>query len=232
MFLQDRRTNQLIDALPRASQRRLLEAADTVQLDYKRVLAAKGDELSHVFFPTSSFISLLVPADRGRLEVAVVGREGFFGVGVSLGARRSELEAIVQGAGAAVRLAAPDFLALLRDDRSLRRQVDRYAYLMLSQVARSAACNRFHVVEQRLARWLLMTADRSHSASFRITHEFLAYMLGVRRVGITKAATALQHRQLITYARGAVTILDRKGLERASCRCYRSDLSTYARVFG
>jgi CRP-like cAMP-binding protein len=101
----------------------------------------------------------------------------------------------------------------------------------MAQLIQGAGCNRFHVVEQRVARWLLLTGDRAHSATFRITHEFLASMLGVRRVGITKAASALQARKLIVYTRGVLTILDRKGLERASCSCYRSDLATYERAF-
>lgn len=233
MLLPERRaaTNKLIDALPAASRRRLLDAAEPVELEYKRTLVRKGEALTHVWFPTASFLSLLVPAQRGRLEVAVVGREAFFGVGVALGAARSELDAIVQGPGAALRLAAPDFRALLRDDRALRRQVDGYAYLMLGQVARSAACNRFHVVEQRMARWLLVSADRAQSSMFRVTHAFLAEMLGVRRVGVTTAAHALQGRGLITYARGTVAIRDRAGLQRAACGCYREDVEAYRRSF-
>ena len=129
-------------------------------------------------------------------------------------------------------IAAADFRALLREDRTLRARIDRYAYLMLGQVARSAACNRFHLVEQRMARWLLASADRAQSAMFDVTHAFLAEMLGVRRVGVTTAARTLQERGLITYSRGTVAIRDREGLRRTACTCYRDDIEAYRKHFG
>ena len=231
MLLQDRRasTNRLIDSLSVSSRRRILAAGEPVQLDYKRALATKGKPLAHVFFPTTSFISLLVPSGEARLEVAVVGREGFFGVSVALGAAGSDLDAIVQGAGAALRIAAPDFRILMREDRTLRQCIDRYTYVMLAAIARTAACNRFHLVEQRMARWLLMSADRAQSAIFPVTHAFLAEMLGVRRAGVTTAAHTLQGRGLISYSRGTLAIRDRDGLKRAACSCYREDLDAYTR---
>lgn len=234
MLLQDRRasSNRLIDSLPVSSRRRILAAAEPVQLDYKRVLARNGGPLTHVYFPTTSFVSLLVPSGDARLEVAVVGREGFFGLSVALGAAGSDTEAIVQGAGTALRIAAPDFRILLREDRTFARRIDRYAYVMLAAIARTAACNRFHLVEQRMARWLLMSADRAQSAIFPVTHVFLAEMLGVRRAGVTTAAHTLQERGLISYSRGTLAIRDRDGLVRAACSCYREDLEAYKRHFG
>ena len=169
---------------------------------------------------------------KNLLEVALAGSEGLCGAEVALGVGISPVHAVVQGGGPAWRLGAADFRRKLARVPSLRSCVDRYLYVLMTQLIQGAGCNRFHVVEQRVARWLLMTADRAHSPSFHITHELLAEMLGVRRVGITEAASAMQVRKLIGYKRGNVTIMDRKGLERASCSCYRSDLGAYARIFG
>jgi hypothetical protein len=168
---------------------------------------------------------------KDNLEVALAGNEGLYGVPVALGVLESPVHALVQGSGPAWRMSAAAFRRELIRMPALRECIDRYIHVLMTQLIQTAGCNRFHVVEQRVARWLLMTSDRAHSATFRITHEFLAYMLGVRRVGITEAASALQRRELIGYKRGILTILDRKGLERAACSCYRSDLATYKRTF-
>ena len=209
-----------------------MDAAEVVSLESRRVLVRRGGDLSHVYFPLGAVISLVVAAEGRCVEAATVGREGFFGVGVALGTSMSEMEAIVQTSGEALRLPGTDFRALLRDDRAFRRQVDRYTYLMLSHVARNVACNRFHLVEQRLARWLLMSSDRTRSRRFRMTHDVLAQMLGVRRPGVTSAASALQARNLIRYNRGTIDILDRAALEEASCECYRAQFQAYKQLFG
>ena len=234
MLLQDRRahSNKLIDSLPQASRKRLLAVAEPWELAYKDTVATKGGALTHAWFPTTAFISTLMPCDKGRIEVAIIGREGLFGLGVAFGVRESSVEAIVQGAGTALRVSATDLRRLLKDDRALREHLHRYAYVMLNVLARNAACNRFHLVEQRMARWLLMSADRAQSSMFDITHAFLAEMLGVRRVGVTTAANKLQDRGLITYSRGTVAIRDRDGLKRTACSCYREDLETYKKHFG
>lgn len=225
-------TNRLLDRLPAKDRARVLARCETVELEFPHVVAEPGDLIPHVYFPTASFISLMTPMEgRGSLEVALAGNEGMYGVPVAMGVGISPVLAIVQGGGLAWRMASAPFARELARMASLRHCVDRYTYVLMSQLIRTAGCSRFHRVERRLARWLLMTADRAHSPSFRITHEFLASMLGVRRVGITEAASALQGRGLIRYKRGAMTIRDRRGLERASCSCYRSDLSIYERVF-
>ncbi len=225
-------TNQLIDRLPARDRAEFLEACESVDLKLGETLAQPGDVIRDVYFPTGSFLSLVTHmGGKDHLEVALTGNEGLFGVPAALGTAASPVRAVVQGAGPAWRMGATAFRRELAERPALRSCVDRYIHVQMSQLMRTAGCNRFHRVEQRLARWLLMTADRSHASTFRITHEFLAQMLGVRRVGITESASALQARGLIAYTRGIVTLRDRRGLERASCDCYRQDVSTYDRTF-
>lgn len=225
--------NRLLGALPRREAQRLLAACEAITLELGEVLYEPGTRIGHVYFPTDSFISLLVTVDgTAELEVGMVGNEGMLGTPLILGVEVSSLRALVQGAGPAWRLNAAAFARQLDRHPVLRRALHRYLQVRMSQLAQTAACTRFHVVEERLARWLLMTQDRAHGAEFHVTHEFLAYMLGVRRVGVTRAANALQQRRLISYHRGEVTILDRAGMEAAACGCYRADRDTYDRLLG
>lgn len=158
----------------------------------------------------------------------MVGREGMLGSQMALGVQRAPLRALVQGAGSARRIGAGAFRRELSRSQSLQRGMNRYLYVLMAQLAASAACLRFHLIGPRLARWLLMSQDRAHADHFHVTHEFLAYMLGVRRVGVTMAAGALQHSGLIRYHRGEITVIDRAGLEAAACDCYAADQKTFS----
>jgi CRP-like cAMP-binding protein len=210
----------------------LLANCDPINLVAGDSVAEPGDVARHALFPIDSFISLIAALDGAHLEVGLVGNEGMVGSSLILGMRISPLRARVQGTGRAWQIDVQTFERELEHSVPLRRVLSGYLYVTLGQLAQSAACTRFHFVEERLARWLLMTRDRAHSNGFRITHEALAYRLGVRRAGVTRAASALQRRELIQYARGSLEILDASGLEAAACSCYASAKTTYTAVLG
>ena len=230
-----RRTNLLLSALPASALRKLLSGEDPVPLVLSDRLFERGQRARHVYFPIDAFVSLLTPgATQGSaaLEVALVGNEGMVGSWLLLGVDASPLRALVQGGGLAWRVDTKTFGREVAASRKLREVFDRYLYVQLVQLAQTAWCTRFHVVESRLARWLLMTKDRAHSREFCITHQFLAQMLGVRRAGVTRAAASLKRRKLIRYSRGDLEIVDVLGLEKAACSCYATDRETYDRVLG
>jgi len=226
--------NHLIALLPRRSRAPLLAMCESVRLELGTVLCRPGEPTRHVYFPNDSFISLVtsVGGEPPGLEVGMVGREGMLGAQLVLGVGATPLHALVQGAGTARRIEAAPFRRELARSKALQRLLNRYVYVLMAQLATSAACTRFHSVGPRLARWFLMSQDRSHSESFHLTHEFLAYMLGVRRVGITCAASELQLQGLVRYHRGEITVLDRAGLEAAACGCYAADRHAYDRMLG
>jgi len=225
--------NRLIAALSRKDRERLLGNCERVDLAFGEVLSESGGPIRHVFFPTDSIVSLVIPVPgHTGLEVGLVGNEGLLGVPLLLGVDVWPLRAVVQGAGPAWRMQAGPFRRELESSVTLRRWLNRYLYVSMWQLAQSAACARFHVVEARLARWLLLTQDRAHADEFHVTQEFLAYMLGARRVGITEAAGALQRKRLIVYRRGHITVLDRGGLEGAACGCYAVEQAVYRDVLG
>jgi CRP-like cAMP-binding protein len=216
------RPNRLLAALPAKEYQRLLPKLESVTLAFAQVIYKPGDTIRHVYFPNDSIVSLLAAEDHhASLEVGMIGNEGMTGISVFLGVPTSRTLALVQGAGAAVRMNA----AALRKETdhvgSLHRLLGRYTRSLLTQMTLSSACNRFHTLNARLARRLLMTQDRIGSDEFRLTQEFMSNMLGVRREGVNKVARELQRGRLISYCRGRVEILNRAGLERISCECYR-----------
>lgn len=224
--------NQLIAALPAAQRAGLLALCEPVQLQLSQRLCEAGEATRYVYFPIDAFISLLARIDdHPSLEMGMIGREGMLGLQLSLGVGRAPLAALVQGEGQAWRLGAAAFRAELQRSPPLRRLLQRYLYVRLAQLASAAGCLRFHQIGPRLARWLLMSQDRAGHAQLAVTQEFLAFMLGVRRVGVTQAAGAMQRSGLIHYHRGLLTVLDRAGLEAAACSCYACDQSHYAAQF-
>ena len=221
--------NHLIELLPRADRTHLLRRSEQVPLDVGSVLCEPGHPTRHVYFPLEGFVSLVGLNDLSPdLEVGMVGREGMLGAAVALGVTTAPLRLLVQSAGSALRVGTAAFRAELARSAALQRCMNRYLYVLMAQMANWGACHRFHPIEPRLARWLLMSQDRSGADRFHITQELLAYRLGVRRVGITHAAGSLQRGGLIEYRRGDMKVLDRGGLEAAACGCYAADRQAYA----
>lgn len=217
----DKIENRFLAVLPTRVYKRLAAQMDRVRLSFGSILYEPGDPLQYAYFPNDSIISLLSPVeDRSTLEVGIIGNEGVVGLSALLGVRDSPNRAIVQGAGSAMRIKTAMLLREARADVSLQRLLNRQIHALMTQISQSAVCNRFHRVDARLARWLLMTRDRSGSDEFRLTHDFLSDMLGVRRVGVTNSATVLQRKKLIEYSRGHITILDLAGLNAVACSCY------------
>ena len=195
---------------------------EPVALRFGEVIYLPGEPISHVYFPTGSLISLITVVEGHQdLEVCMVGHEGMLGTPLALGLSYSPVRAKVQGAGMALRMMASDFQNEFRRNPLLQRAVHRYTFNLMGQLTQTAACNLFHHVEARLACRLLMTRDRMRSNRLHLTHDLLGNMLGVRRVGVTKAAGDLRQRKLISYNRGEIVILDGDGLESAACQCYQ-----------
>ena len=217
----DSNVNRLLATLPKNEYKRLSPRLKSVSLVLGEVLYEPGDAIKYVYFPNDSIISLIAKlSETSWLEVGMVGNEGMAGLAIFMGVSFSPTRALVQGAGTAMRMSSAAVRTEANRLGSLHHLLHRYSHSLLTQVSQSSACNRFHLVEARLARWLLMTNDRLAAKEFPLTQEFLSTMLGVRREGVSKAAGALQAGKLIRYSRGVITILNRRGLEAKSCHCY------------
>jgi len=216
--------NRLLAALPISERRRIVGGCEIVELAPAELLYSPWKPLAFIYFPTSSFISLIMPTgDSTAFEIGLVGNEGMLGTALALSADISAERATVHGAGSALRMDAVTLRRELRRSGALRSEIDRYVHVRMGQLAQAAICAQFHLLEARLASRLLTTQDRAGANALNITQEALASRLGVRRAGITQAASSLKRRRLIGYSRGVITVLDRRGLMTASCRCYQAD---------
>jgi CRP-like cAMP-binding protein len=214
--------NRLLAALPDDVQTRLGRALEPVGFALGSVVYAPGERIGHIYLPTSAVVSLVYTmTDGDTAEVGLVGNEGVVGIALFLGGETMPNQAVVQVAGLALRMKAQAVLEEFERGGPFQLALLRYTQALLTQISQTAVCNRLHPVEKRLARWLLMTRNRLASDEILMTQEFIAYMLGVRREGVTAAAHHLQEIGLIRYHRGHITIVDRKGLEAATCECYR-----------
>jgi len=223
--------NQLLDQLPVRQRSKMLESCKTVEVQFGHILCKSGQHLAHVYFPLTGFISLVIGVGRHPpLELGLIGSEGMLGATIMLGVREAPLEAVVQGPGEMLEMPVASFIKALANNGALRPLLGRYKFVQLKQLAQTVACTRFHEVNARLVRWLLMTHDRAHADHFHLTHQFLADMLGVQRSAVTIAAGVLQQQDLIQYSRGEISITNRKGLEALSCECYAIESADYQRL--
>jgi len=225
--------NRLIGGLPRDDRKKLLDHCELVNIRFGDVLCEPDQPFPYAWFPVTGFVSLVKELNgHPPLEMGLIGNEGMVGTTLSLDLAAAPLRGVVQGAGTALRISIPELRRQLQKSPALQRTLFRYLYVIISQLSQTAACTHFHEIEQRLARWLLMSHDRAHADNFHLTHEFLAGMLGVRRSSITIAASAMQQRNLIQYTRGNICVMDRLGLEATACECYRAAVNDYERMLG
>jgi CRP-like cAMP-binding protein len=218
--------NQLIADLPRSERKALMRHCTPVDLAFGEVLCTQHGRYTHAYFPSTACISLTATvAGHPSMALGMIGHEGMLGVSLVLALDLAPYKAVVQGPGTALRITKRMLHGVLSDSPVLLKSMQRYLFRLRSQVAQTAVCTRFHVVEARLARWLLMTDDRTQADHFHLTHQFLADMLGVQRSAVTIASGVLKRGRLISYSRGTISILDRTGLEAAACECYAADQS-------
>lgn len=225
--------NLLLQQLPKAARRQLLDLCEPFEMALSAELSVRDELLSHAHFPESGYISLVIDVDAyPALEVGMIGRESMLGSELLLGLAKTPWRAVVQGAGKSWRIGAEALRAEITRSLPLQEVIQSSLLVRLHQQTLASACERFHPIAPRLARWLLMSQDRAHADNFHVTQEFMALMLGVRRVGVTEAAGVFQQSGLIAYHRGELTVLDREGLEAEACSCYAADKQLHAELTG
>ena len=216
-----RNGNHLLDAMPEDARKRLFPFPDTVTLPLAKVLYEPGDTLQYVYFPTDAIVSLLYVMESGAsAEISVVGNEGVIGIALFMGGESTPSRAVVQSSGTVWRLSARRLKEEFNRHSELMLLLLRYTQALITQMSQTAVCNRHHLIDQQLCRWLLLSLDRLPSNRLTMTQELIANMLGVRREGVTEAAGKLQRLGVIEYRRGTITVLDRARLEKLSCECY------------
>ena len=222
--------NRLLAAVRRKERKSVVDRCEVVDLKFGTTLVEPESTIHYVYFPLTGFISLITPDSASEsLEVGLVGNEGMFGITVMLGIDASPLQGLVQGAGTALRMSADDYRQELSRNASFTTIMNAYLYVLMAQIAQTAACGRFHRLEQRLARWLLMTHDRAGTNTFRITQLFLSKMLGVRRTGVSEAIGLLEDKKLLYGRHGEIQVLNRAGLEKVACPCYEAFNAMYTK---
>lgn len=225
------KANELLAALPAAEWVRWLPQLEVIEMPLGRVLYESGSKMTHVYFPTTSIVSLLyVMEDGSSAEIAVVGREGIVGISLFMGGASTPSRAVVQSAGWGYRLQASLMMQEFNRAGPVLHLLLRYTQALITQMAQTAVCNRHHSLDQQLCRWLLLSLDRLNSNELVMTQELIANMLGVRREGVTEAAGQLQDAGLLSYRRGHITVLDRPGLEKRTCECYAVVKNEYKRL--
>ncbi|HEX8633068.1 MAG TPA: Crp/Fnr family transcriptional regulator [Pyrinomonadaceae bacterium] len=226
-------SNRILAALPPAEYARFSAYLEPVEISLGEVLYRPDEPITHVYFPTRGTVSIICTFEDGKsVEAGMVGNEGMFGVSVFLGSVTAPLEAIVQLPGEALRMRADVLREEFKRGEHFQDLLLRYTQAFIVQIAQTAACNRAHPIDGRLARWLLMCQDRAGSAELQLTHEFIAVMLGTRRAGVSEAAAKLQDEGIIRYRRGHVSVLDRQKLGAHSCECYLNVRREFDRLLG
>ncbi len=224
-------SNQLLNGLNDNLRSQFIDLCEVVELRLGEVICNLGDTVHQIYFPLEGVISWEKQiTDSPDLMITLIGNEGMLCISSVLGVDITPCRAVVQKAGFALRIAASDFTNQLEQNPELNTLLKRYVFVNYNQLMQTAACNLFHLLESRLAKLILMFQDRSQSDELHITQELLAQMLGVRRVGVTKAAGSLQRKNIISYSRGNIIIHDKQGLKAASCLCYQADKKTYADI--